>query len=85
MCRRTWAGDLAVVAVWLVARARLHRPGSDNSVFQQLTLDAGPDKVIQTAYDMGIPEERHAFSRRPMFASQFGLFRGPHEGSSKPC
>ena len=31
---------------------------SDNSVFQQLTLDVGPDKVIQTAYDMGIPEER---------------------------
>ena len=31
---------------------------SDNSVFQQITLDVGPDKVIQTAYDMGIPEER---------------------------
>ena len=31
---------------------------SDNSVFQQLTLDVGPDKVIQTAYDMGIPEAR---------------------------
>ena len=31
---------------------------SDNSVFQQLTLDVGPDKMIQTAYDMGIPEER---------------------------
>ena len=31
---------------------------SDNSVFQQLTLDVGPDKVIQTAYDMGIPETR---------------------------
>ena len=32
---------------------------SDNSVFQQLTLDVGPDKVIQTAYDMGIPKERN--------------------------
>jgi penicillin-binding protein 1A len=31
---------------------------SDNSVFQQLTLDVGPDKVIRTAYDMGIPESR---------------------------
>ena len=31
---------------------------SDNSVFQQLTLDVGPDRVIQTAYDMGIPESR---------------------------
>ncbi len=31
---------------------------SDNSVFQQLTLDVGPDKLIKTAYDMGIPKER---------------------------
>lgn len=31
---------------------------SDNSVFQQLTLDVGPDNVIKTAYDMGIPKAR---------------------------
>ncbi len=32
---------------------------SDNSVFQQLTLDVGPENVIETAYDMGIPKERN--------------------------
>jgi penicillin-binding protein 1A len=31
---------------------------SDNSVFQQLTLDVGPKKVIQTAYDMGVSKAR---------------------------
>jgi penicillin-binding protein 1A len=31
---------------------------SDNSVFQQLTLDVGPKKVIQTAYDMGVSKDR---------------------------
>jgi len=31
---------------------------SDNSVFQQLTLDVGPKNVIDTAYDMGIPKSR---------------------------
>jgi penicillin-binding protein 1A len=32
---------------------------SDNSVFQQLTLDVGPKNVIKTAYEMGIPRDRH--------------------------
>ena len=31
---------------------------SDNSVFQQLTLDVGPRKVIQTAYGMGVSKAR---------------------------
>lgn len=31
---------------------------SDNSVYQQLTLDVGPKKVIQTAYDMGVSKAR---------------------------
>ncbi len=31
---------------------------SDNSVYQQLTLDVGPDKVIDTAYRMGVSRER---------------------------
>ena len=31
---------------------------SDNSVFQQLTLDVGPEKVIDTAYDMGVSKDR---------------------------
>ncbi|HSJ73608.1 MAG TPA: PBP1A family penicillin-binding protein, partial [Miltoncostaeaceae bacterium] len=31
---------------------------SDNSVFQQLTLDVKPPNVISTAYDMGVPKAR---------------------------
>ena len=31
---------------------------SDNSVFQQLTLDVGPEEVIDSAYDMGVPKSR---------------------------
>jgi penicillin-binding protein 1A len=31
---------------------------SDNSVFQQLTLDVGPKDVIETAYDMGVSRAR---------------------------
>ncbi len=38
-----------------IAQATL---SSDNSVFQQLTLDVGPDEVIDTAYDMGVPAAR---------------------------
>ncbi len=38
-----------------IAQATL---SSDNSVFQQLTLDVGPDKVIETAYEMGVSKER---------------------------
>ncbi len=38
-----------------IAQATL---SSDNSVFQQLTLDVGPKKVIRTAEDMGVPKER---------------------------
>lgn len=34
---------------------------SDNSVFQQLDLDVGPDKVRQTAYDLGITTKLDAF------------------------
>ena len=37
---------------------------SDNSVFQQLTLDVGPKKVIQTAYDMGVSKARKLPGRR---------------------
>ena len=33
---------------------------SDNSVFQQLDLDVGPDKVRQTAYDLGITTKLEA-------------------------
>ena len=32
---------------------------SDNTVYQQLTLDVGPEKVIDTAYDMGVSKERN--------------------------
>jgi penicillin-binding protein 1A len=32
---------------------------SDNTVFQQLTLDVGPEKVIDTAYDMGVSKDRN--------------------------
>ena len=38
-----------------VAEATL---SSDNSVFQQLTLDVKPPNVISTAYDMGVPKAR---------------------------
>ncbi len=31
---------------------------SDNSVYQQLTLDVGPKKVIETAYEMGVSRDR---------------------------
>lgn len=31
---------------------------SDNSVYTQLTLDLTPEKVVETAYAMGIPRER---------------------------
>ena len=31
---------------------------SDNSVFQQLTLDVGPSNVIETAYEMGVSRKR---------------------------
>jgi penicillin-binding protein 1A len=45
----TYRGAIPIVSATL---------SSDNSVFQQLTLDVGPEKVIQTAYDMGIPRAR---------------------------
>lgn len=32
---------------------------SDNTVYTQLTLDVGPDKVVDTAYAMGIPRARN--------------------------
>jgi penicillin-binding protein 1A len=32
---------------------------SDNTVFQQLTLDVGPKNVIDTAYEMGVSKDRH--------------------------
>ena len=42
---------------------------SDNTVFQQLDLDVGPDQVRQTAYDMGITSKLDAYPgggpRRP--------------------
>lgn len=31
---------------------------SDNSVYQQLTLDVGPDRVIETAYELGVSRDR---------------------------
>jgi len=34
---------------------------SDNTVFQQLALDLGPDAVRQTAYDMGVTSKLDAF------------------------
>ena len=42
-------------------RARSRSPSatlsSDNTVFQQLTLDVGPKNVIDTAYEMGVSQE----------------------------
>ena len=44
---------------------------SDNSVYQQLTLDVGPENVIDTAYDMGVSRDR----KLPVVAS-IGLGAG---------
>jgi penicillin-binding protein 1A len=46
---------------------------SDNSVFQQLDLDVGPDKVRQTAYDLGITTKLDAYPSEGLGAVGRGI------------
>ena len=46
---------------------------SDNTVFQQLDLDVGPDQVRQTAYDMGITSKLNAFPAEGLGGLRIGV------------
>ncbi len=46
---------------------------SDNTVFQQLDLDVGPDQVRQTAYDMGITSKLDAFPAEGLGGLRIGV------------
>ena len=46
---------------------------SDNTVFQQLDLDLGPDQVRQTAYDMGITSKLDAYPAEGLGGLRIGV------------
>ncbi len=46
---------------------------SDNTVFQQLDLDVGPDQVRQTAYDMGVTSKLDAFPAEGLGGLRIGV------------
>ena len=46
---------------------------SDNTVFQQLDLDVGPENVRQTAYDMGITSHLDAFPAEGLGGLRIGV------------
>jgi len=46
---------------------------SDNTVYQQLDLDIGPDKVRQTAYDMGITSKLDAYPAEGLGGLRIGV------------
>lgn len=46
---------------------------SDNTVFQQLDLDVGPEQVRQTAYDMGITSKLDAFPAEGLGGLRIGV------------
>jgi penicillin-binding protein 1A len=52
--------DVQTYSHTYIGRANLVRATlqSDNSIYQQLDLDLGPDQVKQTAVDMGIPSSK---------------------------
>jgi len=59
-----------------IGRANLVRATlqSDNSIYQQLDLDLGPDEVKQTAVDMGIPASKlHGYPAEGLGAIRSGV------------
>jgi penicillin-binding protein 1A len=67
--------DVQTYSHTYIGRANLVKAtlASDNSIYQQLDLDLGPDEVAQTAHDMGIKAKLFGFPAEGLGAVKHGV------------